>query len=157
MIDKSKIFETTTGRKVYGGGGIIPDIFVARDTAGFSSYHAEVAGAGLFQEYALRYVTSHRASLGKMNDYKQLMRNLPGNDMLLNDFVKFAADKGVPARWYYIHQSQDIITSIIKALIARDILGQSAYYPIINRSDKTIDAALKALNKHKAAFPITDY
>ena len=156
-IDKSKIFETTTGRKVYGGGGIIPDIFVPRDTAGFSSYYAEVAGAGLFQEYALRYVTSHRASLGKMNDYKQLMRNLPGNDMLLNDFVKFAADKGVPARWYYIHQSQDIITSIIKALIARDILGQSAYYPIINRSDKTIDAALKALNKHKAAFPMTDY
>ena len=156
-IDKSKIFETTPGRKVYGGGGIIPDIFVPRDTAGFSSYYAEVAGAGLFQEYALRYVTSHRASLGKMNDYKQLMRNLPGNDMLLNDFVKFAADKGVPARWYYIHQSQDIITSIIKALIARDILGQSAYYPIINRSDKTIDAALKALNKHKAAFPITDY
>lgn len=156
-IDMSKIFETTTGRKVYGGGGIIPDIFVPRDTTGFSSYYVEVAGAGLFQEYALRYVTDHRAALGQMNDYKQLMRNLPANDVLLNDFVKFAADKGVPARWYYIHQSQDNITSIIKALIARDILGQSAYYPIINRNDKTIDAALKALNKHKAAFPITDY
>lgn len=156
-IDKSKIFETSTGRKVYGGGGIIPDIFVPRDTAGFSSYYAAVAGAGIFQEYALKYVTAHRAELSKMTDYKQLMRNLPANDVLLNDFVKYAADKGIPARWYYIHQSQDIITSLVKALIARDILGQSAYYPIINRSDKTIDAALKALNKHKAAFPITDY
>lgn len=156
-IDKTKIFLTTTGRKVYGGGGIIPDIFVPRDTTGFSSYYAAVAGAGLIQEYALSYVTSHRAELNKMNDYKQLMRNLPANDMLLNDFVKYAANKGIPARWYYIHQSQDIITSQLKALIARDILGQSAYYPIINRSDITIETALKALNKHKAAFPITDY
>lgn len=156
-IDKTKIFLTTTGRKVYGGGGIIPDIFVPRDTTGFSSYYAAVAGAGLIQEYALSYVTSHRAELNKMNDYKQLMRNLPANDVLLNDFVKYAANKGIPARWYYIHQSQDIITSQLKALIARDILGQSAYYPIINRSDITIETALKALNKHKAAFPITDY
>lgn len=156
-IDKTKIFLTTTGRKVYGGGGIIPDIFVPRDTTGFSSYYAAVAGAGLIQEYALSYVTSHRAELNKMNDYKQLMRNLPANDVLLNDFVKYAANKGIPARWYYIHQSQDIITSQLKALIARDILGQSAYYPIINRSDITIETAVKALNKHKAAFPITDY
>lgn len=155
-IDKSKIFETSTGRKVYGGGGIIPDIFVPRDTTGFSSYYAAVVGAGLIQEFALSYVTENRASLSKMNDYKQLMRNLPANDVILNDFVKFAASKGVPARWYYIHQSQDVLTSLIKALIARDILGQAAYYPIINRSDKTIETALKALNKHKASFPITD-
>ena len=54
------------------------------------------------------------------------MRNLPAKDDLLNDFVKYAADKGVPARWHYIHQSQDIITSVIKALIAagrRDLIG----------------------------------
>jgi len=156
-IDKSKIFQTSTGRKVYGGGGIIPDIFVPRDTSGYSSYYIAVAGAGLIQEYALNYVTSHRAALSKMSDYKQLMRNLPANDELLKDFVVYAANKGVPARWYYIHQSQEILTSLIKALIARDILGQSAFYPIINRTDKTIETAIKALNKHKAAFPITDY
>ncbi|MBQ3323768.1 MAG: S41 family peptidase [Muribaculaceae bacterium] len=155
-IDKSMIFETTTGRKVYGGGGIIPDIFVPRDTTGYSPYYAAVFAAGLIQEYSLKYVTEHRTELSKMSDYKQLMRNLPANDDLLNDFVKYAADKGVPARWYYIHQSQDILTSIIKGLIARDIFGQSAYYPIINRNDKTIETALKALNKHKAAFPITN-
>lgn len=156
-IDKSKFFETTTGRKVYGGGGIIPDIFVPRDTSGYSPYYAEVMNKGLIQEYSLKYVTKHRQELSKMSDYKQLLRNLPANDDLLNDFVKFAAEKGIPARWYYIHQSQDYITSIIKGLIARDIFGQSAYYPIVNRNDKTIEAALKALNKHKAAFPITNY
>lgn len=155
-IDKSKIFKTSTGRKVYGGGGIIPDIFVPRDTSSYTSYYAEVFAAGLIQEYSLKYVTEHRLELSKMQDYKQLSRNLPANKDIIDDFVKYAANKGVPARWHYIRQSQDLITRVIKGLIARDILGQSAYYPIINRDDKTIDTALKTLNKHKAAFPITD-
>ena len=153
-IDKSKIFNTTTGRKVYGGGGIIPDIFVPADTMGVSQYYREVVNKGLIQEYALGYVTTHRASLKKMKDYKELLRVLPASDQIINDFVRFAANKGVPARWQEIHQSQDIITTLVKAFIARDILGQSAFYPILNRIDTTIDAAIKALNKHQAAFPI---
>ena len=155
-IDKSKIFYTTTHRKVYGGGGIIPDIFVPRDTTSFSPYYMQVFGTGLIQEYSLAYVTNHRAALSKMKDYKELLRNLPANDQIINDFVKYAANKDVPARWYYIHQSQDLITSLIKAFIARDIFGQSAFYPIYNRVDNTIEAAIKAFNKHKAAFPITE-
>ncbi|MBO4721890.1 MAG: S41 family peptidase [Muribaculaceae bacterium] len=153
-IDKSKIFSTTTGRKVYGGGGIIPDLFVPRDTTEYSPYYQQVAALGLIQEYSLSYVTSHRAQLSKMKDYKELLRNLPANDLIINDFVRFAANKNVPARWQYIRQSQDLITSLIKAFIARDIFGQSAFYPIFNRCDNTIDAAIKALNKHQAAFPI---
>ena len=153
-INKSSIFLTTTGRKVYGEGGIIPDIFVPRDTTKLSPYYEDVVDAGVIQEYALAYVTSHRAALSKMKDYKELLRNIPGNDQIINDFVKYAANKGIPARWQYIHKSQDLITSLIKAFIARDILGQSAFYPILNRNDNTIEAAIKALNKHKAAFPI---
>lgn len=155
-IDKSKIFYTTTNRKVYGGGGIIPDIFVSRDTTSYSPYYEQVLYTGLVQEYSLAYVTNHRAALSKMKDYKELLRNLPANDQIINDFVKYAANKNVPARWYYIHQSQDLITNLIKAFIARDIFGQSAFYPILNRVDKTIEMALKAFNKHKAAFPITE-
>ncbi len=155
-IDKSKIFKTSTGRKVYGGGGIIPDLFVPRDTTEYSPYYVQVAAAGLIQEYSLAYVTSHRSQLSKMKDYKELLRNLPSSDQIINDFVRFAANKNVPARWQYIRQSQDLITSLIKAFIARDIFGQSAFYPIFNRIDNTIDAAIKALNKHQAAFPIKD-
>lgn len=155
-IDKSKIFYTTTYRKVYGGGGIIPDIFVPADTTEISPYYSEVVNKGLIQEYALAYVTTHRSALKKMKDYKELLRNLPANDQIINDFVKFAASKGAPARWQYIHQSQNFITCLIKAFVARDIFGQSAFYIIINRIDSTIDAAIKALNKHQAAFPIKD-
>lgn len=120
-IDKSKIFETAHGRKVYGGGGIIPDIFVPRDTSGISSYYIAVLNAGLIQQFAFHYVDVNRGVLKQMKDYKQFLRTLPGNDALINDFVDYAAHKGIPARWYYINISRDLIASQLKALIARDV------------------------------------
>ena len=153
-IDKSQIYKTTQGRTVYGGGGIVPDIFVPKDTTGITSYYIKVLNAGLFQQFAFKYVDINRAALKKMKDYKQFLRMLPPDEELLNDFVQYASQKDVPARWYYINQSRDLILSELKALIARDVFGNSAFYPILNRNDKTIFAALKALYRHDAAFPI---
>lgn len=155
-VDKSQIFKTLHGRTVYGGGGIIPDVFVPRDTSGITSYYIEVANAGLIQKFAFKYVEVNRAALNKMKDYKQFLRMEPSSEALLNDFVTYAAQNGVPARWYYINQSRDVIVTQIKALVARTVFGSEAYYSIINRDDKTIQAALKAFNKHKAAYPISD-
>lgn len=154
-IDKSKVFETSTGRKVYGGGGIIPDIFVARDTMGHSSYYDALIAAGLVQEFALKFATERHAQLSAMIDYKKLLRTLPSSEELLSLFASHIASKGVTVRWHYLRQSQDLITTAIKASITRNIFGQNDYYPVVNRNDKTIEAAMKAFNKHKAAFPIT--
>ncbi len=154
-IDKSQIFSTlVTGRTVYGGGGIVPDIFVPRDTTGISSYYIDIANAGLMQKFAFRYVDINRNSLKQMKDYKQFLRMVPSDDELLNNFVDYATENGVAPRWYYINQSRDLILSNLKALVARDVFGNEAFYPIYNRTDKTLQAALKALNRHKAAFPI---
>ena len=154
-VDKSKMYKTPHGRIVYGGGGIIPDIFVPRDTVGFTSYYYAVVNAGLVQNYVLKYVTAHKAKFKNVKDYKDVIRLLDDNTQLLNDFVNFATKHDVPARWYYINQSRDLLLNDLKAFVARDLLGQKAFYPIYNRNDKTIEAALKALNKHKAAFPLT--
>ena len=154
-VDKSKMYKTPHGRIVYGGGGIIPDIFVPRDTVGFTSYYYAVVNAGLIQNYVLKYVTAHKAKFKNVKDYKDVIRLLDDNTQLLNDFVNFAAKHDVPARWYYINQSRDLLLNDLKAFVARDLLRQKAFYPIYNRNDKTIEAALKALNKHKAAFPLT--
>ena len=153
-LDRSQLFTTTTGRTVYGGGGIVPDIFVPRDTAGITSYYIDVANAGLMQQFAFHYVDTHRAVLKQMTDYKQFLRTLPSDDQLLQTFVDYAAARGVPPRWYYINQSRSVIVTNIKALVARDVFGNEAFYPIFNRNDATLQAALKALSKHKAAFPI---
>ena len=153
-IDRSQLFTTMMGRTVYGGGGIVPDIFVPRDTTGITSWYIDVVNAALPQQFAFRYVDTHRSSLRSMTDYKQFLRTLPSDDQLLQAFVDYAATQGVPARWYYINQSHDQILNRIKALVARDVFGNEAFYPIFNRNDATIQAAMKALSKHKAAFPI---
>ncbi len=153
-IDKSKVYQTQSGRVVYGGGGIVPDIFVARDTTGVTSYYAQVVNHGLMQKFAYNYADKNRKQYQELTDYKQFLRVLPNNDALLYEFVTYAAQNGVPARWYYINQSRELLLTQIKALIARDIFGNEAFYPIYNRNDKDIETALKAIKKHKAVFPI---
>ena len=155
-IDKSQIFSTLNGRTVYGGGGIVPDIFVPRDTSGITNYYMDIFNAGLMERYSFNYCNNNRASLNKMEDYKQFLRMAPSDEVLIKDFVDYAAANGVAPRWYYINLSRDLIVTRLKALIARDAFGNQAFYPIVNRIDKTLQEALKALNKHKAAFPITD-
>ncbi len=154
-IDKSQVFNTMFGRTVYGGGGIVPDIFVARDTSGISDYYIEVVNAGLPQRYAFDYCNKHRASLQRMDDYLEFLAKAPSDDALVKDFADYAAANGVAPRWYYINQSHDVIATNVKALIARDTFGNQAFYPILNRMDKTVQTALRALNQHKAAYPIT--
>ena len=155
-IDRDQVFTTMFGRTVYGGGGIVPDIFVARDTVGVSSYYIEVANAGLLQRYAFDYCNRHRASLNKMKDYQEFLLTAPSDEALVKDFADFAARCDIAPRWYYINQSRDLLVTNLKALIARDTFGNQAFYPILNRRDNTVQTALKALNQRKAAFPITD-
>ena len=155
-VDKSQMYTTAHGRTVYGGGGIVPDIFVPRDTSGMNRYYIDVNNAGLLQRYAFTYCDNNRTSLKKMSDYKQFLRMAPTDDALIEDFADFAAQNGIPPRWYYINMSRDLIVTQLKAMIARDIFGSQAYYPILNRNDKTVQQALKAMNKHKAVFPITE-
>ena len=155
-VDKSQMFTTLYGRTVYGGGGIVPDIFVARDTAGITSYYIDVANANLLQRFAFNYCNKNRTALNKLDDYKQLSNILPGDEELLKEFANFAAQNGVAPRWYYINLSRLLLVTHIKAFIARDIFGNQGFYPIFNSTDKTIQEALKAMNRHKAAFPITE-
>ena len=156
QIDKSQAFTTLHGRTVYGGGGIIPDIFVPYDLSGINNYYVEVENAGLLQRFAFNYCEKNRASLNQMTDYKQFLRTTPIDNAIIKEFADFASANGVEPRWYYINQSRDVILTRLKALIARDIFGPQAYYSILNRNDQTVQTALKALNRHKAAFPITD-
>ena len=155
-IDKSQAFTTQHGRTVYGGGGIIPDIFVARDTAGITNYYIDVENAGLLQRFAFTYCEQNRTTLEQMSDYKQFLRTTPIDNDIIQEFAAFAADGGIAPRWYYINKSRDLILTKIKAIIAHDIFGPEGYSSIVNRNDNTVQTALKALNRHQASFPITE-
>lgn len=154
-VDKSKIFRTANGRIVYGGGGIVPDIFVPNDTTGITTYYRAVANLGLLQQYVYTYVDINRDQLKNVKSVKQLMGMMPSDDALTYDFVCYARDNGVPMRWYYINLSRSLIARQLRALVIRDVLGTEEFYRYYNRTDNTVNAALKALNDGKGKFPIT--
>lgn len=154
-VDKSKIFRTANGRIVYGGGGIVPDIFVPNDTTGVTTYYRAVANLGLLQQYVYTYVDINRDQLKNVKTVKQLMGMMPSDDALTYDFVCYARDNGVPMRWYYINLSRSLIARQLRALVIRDVLGSEEFYRYYNRTDNTVNAALKALNDGKGKFPIT--
>ena len=154
-VDKSKIFRTANGRIVYGGGGIVPDIFVPNDTTGITPYYRAVANLGLLQQYVYTYVDINRDQLKNVKTVKQLMGMMPSDDALTYDFVCYARDNGVPMRWYYINLSRSLIARQLRALVIRDVLGSEEFYRYYNRTDNTVNAALKALNDGKGKFPIT--
>uniref|UniRef100_UPI0040297CB9 S41 family peptidase n=1 Tax=Candidatus Limisoma sp. TaxID=3076476 RepID=UPI0040297CB9 len=154
-VDKSRIFRTANGRIVYGGGGIVPDIFVPNDTTGITTYYRAVANLGLLQQYVYTYVDNNRDQLKNVKTVKQLMGMMPSDDALTYDFVCYARDNGVPMRWYYINLSRSLIARQLRALVIRDVLGSEEFYRYYNRTDNTVNAALKALNDGKGKFPIT--
>ncbi len=146
-LDKAKIFKTVGGRTVYGGGGIMPDVFVPSDTSGVTTYYINVSNAGLLNKFAYEYADLNRDDLVKAKNTKQLVAMLPPSAVLLNAFVSYASQNGVAPRWYYINISSSLIVNQLRALIARDILGVTAYYEIANTMDPALDEAVKQIKK----------
>ncbi|MCM1310283.1 MAG: S41 family peptidase [Bacteroides sp.] len=144
-FDTSLLYHTVSGREVYGGGGIMPDIFVPADTANITSYYTQVSNAGLLHRYAFDYVDANRWRLDEAGSVDELLALLPSDQQLLGDFVSFAASNGVAARWYYINISRPLLVNILKALIARDVLGTAAFYEIDNTRDNAVARALEEL------------
>lgn len=153
-FDKDKIFFTTNGREVYGGGGIMPDIFVPEDTTNYTSYYMTVVNQGLIQKYANLVADKYRDKLGNNRTLEGLNKIMLPDDVLLEDFVEYAVGEGVPARWYYINRSSDLIVSQLRAMIARDVIGYPAFIELLNRKDNAVIKALKELDSGRSPVNI---
>lgn len=134
---------TVSGRKVYGGGGIMPDVFVPEDTSMYTPYFSKITNLNLINRYAYEYCDLNRKSLDKAEDVAQLLKLLPPDYILLESFVQYAVQNGVAARYTYINKSAPLIVKQIKGNIARNILGISAFYQIVNEGDPAIEQAIK--------------
>ena len=127
----------------------MPDIFVPEDTTSVTSYYVNVVNAGLIQKFAFKVADHYREILKDVTTSEQLLKLIPRDMTLLNNFVDFAAENGIPARWYYIRQSQDLLLRQIKAMIIRDVLGYNEFYKVYFEKDKTINRALESLNTNE--------
>lgn len=155
-LDKTTTYFTTTGREVYGGGGIMPDIFVPVDTTGYSRYYYNVFNAGLLQKFAFSYADTARDRLDNARSTDDLLAMLPADDALLKQFVDYAQREAhIPAQWFYINISRNLIVKQLKALIARDIIGTNGFYEAMNITDPSVQRALKELDAGNARVPIT--
>jgi carboxyl-terminal processing protease len=130
-------FHTKKGRTVYGGGGIMPDFFVPADTSGRSDYFEKIYQKGLVYQYAFFYSDQYRKTLEKFTRASEIEEFLEKQNVLQN-FVSWAASRGVPSDPGGLRISGFIIKTQLKAYIARNILGEEGFYPIIQEIDRTL-------------------
>ena len=148
QVADSLKFKTLKGRTVYGGGGIMPDIFVPRDTLQYSPYLTKVVNYGYTYQFAFQYTDKNRTKLSKFKNWQEMDQFLTSQN-LLSEFVAFAASKGVPANQREINVSKNLLLTQIKSYIVRNIIGDSNFYPLLNREDETVKKALEAIKKEK--------
>jgi len=144
-IDSLK-YKTVGGRIVYGGGGIMPDVYVPLDTTGYTPYLNKVINYGYLYQYAFLYTDQNRGKLSTFKNWQQMEKYL-NTQPLLENFVRFALTKGVPVNKKEINISKDIILTQLKAYISRNILGDEGFYPLLYKNDKTVEKALEVLSK----------
>lgn len=144
-------FKTRLGRVVYGGGGIVPDEFIPRDTMGITAYFKEAYFGGFFYQYGYDFVDKYRDKLAKCSDLESLNKFLNQKD-LVNDFVKFASNLGLKRRNLMIQRSRKLLHSYITAAIVSDVLDDSDAAQYANRTDAGVQRAIEMLQKGNA-FP----
>ncbi|MDY0198476.1 MAG: S41 family peptidase [Tenuifilaceae bacterium] len=136
-LDDSLKFTTPMGRTVYGGGGIMPDFFIPMDTTGTSPYFNQVARRNLIYRFAFQYSDRNRKNLSSLKTHTDFISYLKGVN-IMEQFIAFADKQGVKPNKNQINTSKKIIETQLMAYIARNIIDDKGFYPIITQIDSTL-------------------
>lgn len=147
----SIVYKTRLGRPVYGGGGIMPDIFVSSDTSDVSSYFSQAVSKGLVRQYTFKYSDVNRPKLSQYKKYEEMIEYLKQQG-LVDDFVRFASAKGHKPRYWQIERSRKRLEQAIFANIIYNSLGMLEHVKYINTFDTTVLKAIEVLEKGES-FP----
>jgi carboxyl-terminal processing protease len=148
-------YQTTKGRVVYGGGGIMPDVFVPKDTSMITQYLVEMTARDVIREYAHEYYFKNRKTLEKMK-FDEFLHGFEITDKMIGDIVKMANDYKIKYRENDLRISKNYIKTQIKGLIARSVWGNNSIsgnnkaYPILNEQDNEFQQAMKLFGKAKS-------
>ncbi|WP_418827241.1 S41 family peptidase [Phocaeicola sp.] len=146
-----EIYHTGLGRTVYGGGGIMPDIFVPQDTTGMTSYYRMAAARGLIVRYTLDYTDKNRSKLQEYDTPEKMEAYLKKQN-LLEKFAEYAESKGLKRRNILMYKSKKLFEESLYGNVIYNMLGMEAYIAYSNQTDKTVQKALEVLEKGES-FP----
>ena len=149
--DESHIYYTSLGRPVYGGGGIMPDIFVPQDTTGVSSYFSTAVNRGLTIQFAFQYTDQNRQKLKKYETAEELLKYLKTQN-IMEKFARFAESKGLKRRNILMYKSKDLFDRNLYGNIIYNMLNMEEYVKFLNQTDKTVLKAIEVLEKGES-FP----
>ena len=139
-------YRTKKGRIVRGGGGIMPDIFVGRDTTLNTPYYNKCVNLAITYQFAYQYTDEHRKELSKFKNWQDLEKHL-NKQNILRDFVAFAKEKDIAPNEEQIQKSRPLLTRLLNAYIVRNILGDEGFFPLFERDDEITKRAVKELSK----------
>ena len=144
-FDDSQKFVTPGGKIVYGGGGIMPDVFVPIDTSGASEYYNRARSLGLMYRFAFHYTDQQRPSLEQFTNAADIEGFLDDMDVL-PEFISYAREKGLDPNYEDIRTSEEVLLKTIKAYIARNVIDNEGFYPIIADIDHTLKVAIDTIS-----------
>ena len=154
-INDTLTFTTSKGRVVYGGGGIIPDYFVAIDTSMNSEYLRKILYNSVYREYPLSYYQKNKGKLKKM-DYQDYYDNFEVSDEMLQSFSKLAESNGIEADPEGLNSSKELLKTYIKAEIAKLVWDSEGFYPIFNQQNEVLQAALDLFDEAESLAEARD-
>jgi carboxyl-terminal processing protease len=139
-------YRTKNGRIVHGGGGIMPDIFVGRDTTLNTPWYNRCVNLAYTYQFAYQYTDKHRKELAAFKDWQSLEKHLLKQN-ILREFVAFAKEKGVEPNEAQIQKSRPLMTRLLNAYIVRNMLGDEGFFPLFERDDEITKAAVEQLTQ----------
>jgi len=145
-LDTTVAYRTFKGRTVYGGGGIMPDIFVPIDTAHLSSYYISLENKSIFSKFAFDYSDKNRSLLNEFKDYPSMLEYLQAQP-ILSEITRFAEENGIRRRSYLINRSANQILTSTYACILGNFFGDDAFYPVYMHNDPVIAKAIEAIQQ----------
>jgi carboxyl-terminal processing protease len=141
-FNDSLMFYTPQGKIVYGGGGIMPEIFVPIDTAFYSVYYDKAMRRGLMYRFAFEYVDKNRKKLSALLDYAAI-EDILNKDNIMEQFIGYTTKQGLQRNNRDLAVSGATIENLVTAYIARNILSDDGFYPVINKQDIMVQRAIK--------------
>jgi carboxyl-terminal processing protease len=145
-LDSSKVYHTLKGRTVYGGGGIMPDIFVPIDRGEDLNAYYDIANSSALIQFAFHYTNEHKSELkNKYPDTKSYVARMQVTDQMLQQLVQYYEKNNKKKVSKMSANSSKELKTWLKALIGRNLYGDEAFYPVINKTDNVIIKALESL------------